>query len=88
MKIGDYVLIPHKSSKKYSLARIIGEYAFGSKAKHQLWHSRRIEMISEDIPREIFNQSIQYFLGAYRTIFKAKQEEEIIKAIGQYKSKK
>ena len=88
MMEGDYVLIPYKNSKKYAFARIVGGYEFDCQNEKQLWHSRRIEIVIEHVPSDIFSQTVRYSLGAYRTIFKAKHEDEILSAIKAYRSKK
>lgn len=83
MMIGDYVLIPHAYSREYDLARIVGEYQYSS--NDELHHSRAIDYLLGDIPRTAFPQSIQYSLGAYRTIFKPKNEDEILSAVNKWK---
>lgn len=83
MQIGDMVLIPHRSSKKYALAKIVGDYEYRS--QEELVHSRKIEIIRNNIPREIFNQSTQYSLGAFRTLFKVRDEEVVMDAISSWK---
>lgn len=85
MSIGDYVLIPHVKSRAYTLAKISGEYEFNPKDKMQLWHSHKIDQIQNNIPREIFSQSMQYSLGAFRTFFKIKNEDECLATIAKYK---
>lgn len=79
MQIGDYVMIPSASSRSYVFARIAGYYAY--QENDDLRHSRSIEIIKKDISREVFSQSIQYSLGAYRTVFQPRYEEEIVKTI-------
>lgn len=83
MQIGDLVLIPHQSSKKYALAKIVGDYKYDSKA--ELVHSRKIEIMKNNIPREIFDQSTQYSLGAFRTLFKVRDEDVVMDAISSWK---
>ena len=85
MTIGDYVLIPSKGSRTYSLAEITGGYHFDKNEKDKLYHSRTIEIIETGIPRDIFSQSVIYSLGAFRTIFKAKHEEEILDSIKKWR---
>ena len=85
MSIGDYVLIPHAKSREYTLAKISGQYEFNPKDEMCLWHSRKIDQIQNNIPREIFSQSMQYSLGAFRTIFKIKNENECLSTIAKYK---
>lgn len=84
MKVGDYVLIPFNHSRNYALAKISGEYHFTEDAEYGLWHSRNIIILHNSIPNSIFNQSIRYSLGAYRTIFKARDEVEILAVIKKH----
>ena len=81
MNIDDYVLIPHQGSRKYTFARICGDYEYNALDNNNLWHSRKIQILKMDIPREAFSQSLQYSLGAFRTIFRVKNEEECIEVI-------
>ena len=84
----DFVLIPSKGSHTYCLSKITGDYAFNENEPSKLYHSRDIKVILKDIPKRIFSQEIVYSLGAFRTIFKARHEEEIIRAIKKWKDKK
>lgn len=88
MKIGDYVLIPFNHSRNYALVRITGNYMFDPEAEHDLWHSRSVDIIIDSVPNSIFSQSVRYSLGAYRTIFRAKDEEVILTAINNYVAKR
>ncbi len=88
METGDYVLIPFNHSRNYALAKIAGEYLYTSCAEHALCHSRDIEIIYNYVPSNIFSQSVRYSLGAYRTIFKAKDEDVILAAIDNYMAKR
>lgn len=85
MNVDDYVLIPHEKSRKYTLSKIVGEYTFDGFNEKGLWHSRCVNIIKTEIPREIFPQSIQYTLGAFRTAFKVRQEKDILDIIEKYK---
>ena len=44
-----------------------------------------IEIKECKIPASIFSQTVRYSLGAFRTIFKVKYEEEILKEIDKWK---
>lgn len=81
MNIGDYVLIPSQGSRKYTFAEICGEYEYDALNEKELWHSRRIHIIKADIPRDVFEKSMQYSLGAFRTIFKVHRTEEYLQII-------
>ncbi len=87
-KKDDFVLIPSKGSHTYCLAKLAGNYTYNENETEKLYHSREIKMILKGIPREIFSQEIIYSLGAFRTIFKAKHEEEIIRTIKKWKERK
>lgn len=85
MELNDYVLIPAYRSREYCLAQIVGQYEFLIDDSEELCHSRAIVILKQDIPREIFTKDIQYSLGAYRTIFRANKEREILQAINDWK---
>ena len=75
MKKGDYVIIPSFRSRFYVVAKIIGEYEYSTGT--DLKHTRKIEIVCENIKREDLSQSLQYSLGAFRTIFKVDDKEII-----------
>lgn len=79
MKVGDYVLIPSKH-RSFTLARITGEYEYGI-FPQSFHHSRKIKVLAKEIPKSIFSQSIIYTLGAYRTLFKIRDEKEVLTTI-------
>ena len=81
MKIHDYVLIPKIGSRSFVYAEIMGNYEYDGSNKLGLYHSREIRIVCEEIKREEFSQTTQYSLGAFRTVFKAKNEKEITEII-------
>ncbi len=85
IKNGDLVLIPSKGIHTYCFAKITGDYRFDKSEKGKLYHCRDIEFLQKDIPRNVFSQSVIYSFGAFRTIFKAKHEDEIMKTIDKWK---
>ncbi len=88
MNLGDYVLIPHRGSRNYTFAKIISDYSFCDSNENGLWHSREIIILQTGIPREVFSQSMRYSLGAYRTIFKVKDEDELLATIAEFRKRK
>ena len=88
MENGDLALIPSKGSHTYCLAKITGNYCFDKSEKDKLYHCRDIEILELGIPREVFTQSVIYSLGAFRTMFKAKHEDEIINTINKWKEER
>ena len=81
MQIGDLVLIPHKGSRSFTLVEIVGEYQYCPEDKNKLWHSRSFKIKKTDISKAVFSQSMRYSLGAYRTIFKVKDEKQCLASI-------
>lgn len=81
----DLVMIPSKGSRQYCLAKITGSYCYDENEPDKLYHSRPMEILIKDIPRKIFPQSIIYSLGAFRTIFKVRQEDEVIGTIKKWR---
>ena len=77
MKVDDYVLIPAQSSRFYTLAILTGEYEYKKGAEFP--HTRKIRILKQRIDRDLFMKSMQYSLGAFRTVFKVKQEDEVLR---------
>lgn len=84
IQIGDYVLIPSRKSHFYLLAKVNGPYQYDQTMGNCMKHSHSIDIIVEKIPREIFNQQIQFSLGAYRTVFRIKFEDDVMKTIEKW----
>ena len=79
MQCEDYIMIPHYKARYYTLARIIGVYEYNEAEKFR--HSRNIEIVKTDIPKNIFDQSQRFSLNAFRTVYKVREEEELLKTI-------
>ena len=88
MKKDDYVLIPQRDSRAYTLAKISGDYTFSDLNANGLCHSREIKVLMMNIPRAIFSQAMKYTLGAYRTVFKIKDEKELLTSITRFRNQK
>ena len=87
-QIGDYVLIPAQGSQNYTLARIAGDYEYSESNDELLRHTRKITVLEESIPRSAFSQEVKYMLGAYRTVFKIRDEELVLSQIKRWLAKK
>lgn len=84
MCVDDYVVIPNANSHTYTLAKIAGDYTFEKESLIGLHHSRRISLIKSETSKEAFTQNLRYSMGAYRTVFKAKEEEKILDAFQKW----
>lgn len=82
MKEKDLVLIPKRHSVEYAVVRLIGGYKYENNGNFH--HFREYELVAQGIPRTAFTQTTQYTLGAYRTLFKVKQTEEVLRVIKLY----
>ena len=80
MAIGDYVLLP-EAPGLYSLVKITGEYNYHINNVYDLHHGRSFILLKKGISRTIFPQHIKYTLQAYRTLFRVKNEEEVLSLI-------
>ena len=88
IKIGDIILIPSKRSRSYCVGKITGGYVYDEYEPDSLYHAREFKLLLKEIPRELFSQEVIYSLGAFRTIFKATHEDEILRTIKKWKEKK
>ena len=87
IKTGDMVLIPSRASHTYCLAKVTSDYSFNINEPDKLYHGRNIEIIQSNTPREVLPQDLRYSLGAYRTVFRVKQEDKALKAIKDFREK-
>lgn len=83
MRIGDIVLTPNENSQSYNIGIIESDYFYDKDAKEHFYHCRRVKWIQQTILREAFPQHIIYSLGAYRTIFRLKYENEFFEVINK-----
>lgn len=81
MSVGDWVIVPGTRSREYSLGVIKGDYSYHPDAGEHFYHQREVEWKLLDVPRSSFSKSMQYSLGAYRTIFSLKNTGEFFKFI-------
>ncbi len=80
IQLGDLVIIPSKKSHSFTLVRVVGDYEFID-GNMSLFHRRKVEIIKENIPKDVFSSGSQYLLRAYRTIFRVRDENKIIQEI-------
>lgn len=79
MQIGEYVIIP--GNKEYNVVMVEGDYEYRPSGKFH--HFRRIKVVKEHLSKDMFNQTTNYSLGAFRTVFKVKDEESVLKVINR-----
>lgn len=86
IEVGDLVMVPHRLSQNFILIKIVGDYEYLSYGVKNLHHARKVEILANNIPKAIFDQNTQYSLRAYRTLFKVRDEDVILKAIRNWKN--
>lgn len=82
MMIGDYVMIPYFGSRTFLLAKVVGDYEFDKKFLYP--HTRLVEFLLDGIPASIFSEEIWYSLRAYRTIYKVRNEKNVLEKIKEW----
>ena len=85
MKKGDIVLTPNKNSVSYNIGIVCGDYFFDGNAPEHFYHGRKVRWIDRIVNREDFPKHIRYSLGAYRTIFRLKYDNEFMEIMDQLK---
>jgi restriction system protein len=83
IKIGDLVVLPLKGQDAIAVGKVTGDYKYWPNNPEDARHTRGVEWIQQDIPRNRFGQDLLYSLGAFRTVCQIQRNnaEERIKAI-------
>ena len=83
MQNGDIVLTPNENSKSYNIGIITGVYEYKSEAPEHFRHGRQVRWLPDIIFRDKMPQYMIYSLGAYRTIFNLKYENEFVELLAK-----
>jgi restriction system protein len=83
LEIGDIVAMPLRSTPAIAFGRVVGEYFFDPSAHSNTQHRRRVEWVSEGIPRVTFEKDLLNMFGAFLTFCKIERNnaEERVNAI-------
>lgn len=76
MAIGDLVLVPNTPKQTFLVGRLVSEYEFCTEAIDEKKHSRSVSWITS-VRKMEFSQEFLYTLGAFRTVFEVRKEEQI-----------
>jgi len=89
VKVGDLVVVPMKTSGTIWIGEIRSEYRFRENLGSDIKHTRDVEWLRKDLPRNVFDQAILYSFGSAMTFSKAErhQAEESVRAITKEKEK-
>ena len=83
MQNGDIVLTPNENSKSYNIGIITGVYEYKLEAPEHFRHGRQVRWLPDIIFRDKMPQYMIYSLGAYRTIFNLKYENEFVELLAK-----
>ena len=79
IRSGDTVLLPRKTPKVVAVGQVTGEYSFRSdlagRLRSTMYHARTIDWQVDDVPRSHFDDDIQKWLSARRTVQEVKIDE-------------
>ena len=79
----DLIVLPLKTRSMIAIGRCRGAYKYQSGNPEGSRHTRPVEWIREDIPREVFGKDLLYTLGAFMTVCQVKRNnaEQRIRAV-------
>lgn len=73
IKEGDLVVLPSKFHASIAIGKVTGPYRYRTDLSDHTFHTRPVEWIKTDIPRNAFEQDLLYSLGAYMTVCQIKR---------------
>lgn len=76
MRVGDYVVLPRKTTSQIAIGRITGDYAYRAEEPDPgKRHVRPVEWLRTDVPRSQVKQDLLYSLGAFSTYCQVSRNE-------------
>jgi restriction system protein len=80
---GDFIVLPLKTRSMIAIGRCTGAYKYEPENPAAARHTRAVEWIREDIPREAFGKDLLYSFGAFMTVCQVKRNnaENRIRAV-------
>ena len=75
MQIGDMVVLPRRRPRVIAVGKIVGNYLYDpDKSQAPLPHTRKVEWLVEDVPRENFDEVLKRSFGSQRTISQIRKD--------------
>jgi len=74
-KIGDFVVVPMKTSGTIWIGEIQSEYKFRTDLGIDIRHTRDVRWIKKNIPRDEFDKDILFTFGSAMTFSRAKRHQ-------------
>lgn len=85
MEDGELVVLPMKTSGTIAVGKVSGPYAYRNDLGTDFKHTRAVEWMATDVPRDSFDQDLLYSFGAFLTIGRVHRENaerRVLAAIG------
>jgi len=86
MQDGELVVLPLKTSGTIAVGRLSGPYAYRDDLGADFKHTRAVDWLKTDVPRDSFDQDLLYSFGAFLTIGRVQRENaerRVLAAIGE-----
>lgn len=89
-RVGDLVVVPMKTNGTIWIGEIKSEYIFRQDLGSDMRHTRNVEWLRKDVPRNSFDQAILYSFGSAMTFSKAErhQAEDSVRVVAGKKERK
>ena len=86
MTVGDFVVLPLKTTSQVAIGRITGGYEYRANQIDDKRHVRTVEWLRTDIPRSVIKQDLLYSLGAFSTYCQIRRNEAVARIAAIVKS--
>lgn len=85
MKIGDHVVVPVKSPPSYAIGVVSGQYKFRQDGAPHSFHTRPVQWLTTNLPRERISDDMYYSFKAHMSIYTVSRnniEQRLLTIIG------
>jgi restriction system protein len=77
MAVGDYAILPLKTTSQIAIGRILGGYEYRSAEDDDKRHVRTVEWLRTDVTRSAIKQDLLYSFGAFSTYCQVSRNEAV-----------
>lgn len=75
MQVGEMIVLPRRQPRVIAVGTIAGDYSYDpDKSQAPLPHTRKVEWLVEDVPRENFDEDLKRSFGSHRTISQIRKD--------------
>ena len=75
VSVDDIVVLPLKGQNAIAFGRVTGAYDYRPENPQDAKHTRAVEWITQDFPRDSLDQDLLYSLGAFLTVCEIKRND-------------